>query len=68
MIQYFSLGKFIWIEVVVGQKYQKVPRSIKLKSNEVVPKSTKEYSKVQKSSQQWPKVPKRTSNRSVVVG
>ena len=61
MIQYFSLGKFIWIEVVVGQKYQEV-----LKSNEVVPKSTKEYSKVQKSSQQWPKVPKRTSNRSVV--
>ena len=61
MIQYFSLGKFIWIEVVVGQKYQEV-----LKSNEVVPKSTKEYSKVQKSSQQWPKVPNRTSNRSVV--
>ena len=61
MIQYFSLDKFIWIEVVVGQKYQEV-----LKSNEVVPKSTKEYSKVQKSSQQWPKVPKRTSNRSVV--
>ena len=52
MIQYFSLGKFIWIEVVVGQKYQEV-----LKSNEVVPKSTQKYKKVVNSGLKYQNVP-----------